>query len=196
MKYFLKRSLFLYFRKKEPRKSSLLFQKVTFRAPKCFLFFKKWKFSIPSLKTLVLFLGEPLRVFDYRFFRCFISPLIFTIVFGCFHCWLHLFTSVSSLPWLFFIRYFVFVLLYRESYGRFLPYTPSRHLVQRWLLQQHNCTNLLPWPQAVPLWRLRGLPLMFKTETRPICLFESHSIQQKVLVGRFYLCIKALRNTM
>ena len=101
MKYFLKRSLFLYFRKKEPRKSSLLFQKVTFRAPKCFLCFKKWKFSIPSLKTLVLFLGVPLRVFHYCFLRCFISPLIFTIVFGCFHCWLHLFTSVSSLPWLF-----------------------------------------------------------------------------------------------
>ena len=83
MKYFLKRSLFLYFRKKEPRKSSLLFQKVTFRAPKCFLFFKKWKFSIPSLKTLVLFLGEPLRVFHYCFLRCFISPflLLFSGVF-------------------------------------------------------------------------------------------------------------------
>ena len=27
-------------------------------------------------------------------------------------------------------------------------------------------------------------------------LFESHSVQQKVLAGRFYLCVKALRNTI
>ena len=144
MKYFLKRSLFLYFRKKEPRKSSFVFQKVTFRARKCFLFFKKWNFSIPSfshinvleltlstnniysvyffrarkyflffkkwnfsipsLKTLVLFLGEPLQVFNYCFFGCFVSPSIFTIVFGCFHCWLYLFTSLFLLCYDFFYQ--------------------------------------------------------------------------------------------
>ena len=144
MKYFLKRSLFLYFRKKEPRKSSFVFQKVTFRARKCFLFFKKWNFSIPtfshinvleltlstnniysvyffrarkyflflkkwnfsipSLKTLVLFLGEPLQVFNYCFFGCFVSPLIFTIVFRCFHCWLYLFTSLFLLCYDFFYQ--------------------------------------------------------------------------------------------
>ena len=97
MKYFLKKSLCLYFRKKEPWKNFFVFQKVTFRARKCFLFFKKWNFSISSLKTLVLFLGEPLRVFHHCFFRCFISPLIINIVFGCFHCWLHWFTSLFLL---------------------------------------------------------------------------------------------------
>ena len=45
-------------------------------------------------------------------------------------------------------------------------------------------------------WRLQVLPLRFETQIRPIFLFESHSVQQKVLVGRFYLCVKALRNTI
>ena len=61
----------------------------------------------------------------------FICPLIFTIVFRVFHRF--------SLPWLFFTRYFTFVLLYRECDGfertfftprRFLPYTLSQHLAQ------------------------------------------------------------------
>ena len=52
----------------------------------------------------------------------------------------------------------------------------------------HNL--LLPRPPrktAVLPWRLQGLPLSFETQTRPICLFESHNVQQKVLVGKFYL---------
>ena len=36
----------------------------------------------------------------------------------------------------------------------------------------------------------------FETQTRPICLFEKHNIQQNVLVGWFYLSVKALRNTI
>ena len=65
--------------------------------------------------------------------------MIFTIVFRCFHCWLHLFTSLFlqvikfytgfaivfrvfwfhqlSLTWPSFVRYYVFVLLYCECYG-------------------------------------------------------------------------------
>ena len=54
----------------------------------------------------------------------------------------------------------------------------------------------VPMGPAVLPWRLQGLPLNFETQTRPIYLFESHSIQQKVLVGTFYLCIKDLRNTL
>ena len=72
---------------------------------------------------------------------------------------------------------------YRECHGfewaffihrSFLPYAPSRH-------------SRLPWEPAVLPWRLQGLPLRFETHTRPICLFESNSVQQKVSVGRFYL---------
>ena len=36
----------------------------------------------------------------------------------------------------------------------------------------------------------------WETQTRPIFLFESHSVQQKVLLGRFHLCIKALQSTI
>ena len=36
----------------------------------------------------------------------------------------------------------------------------------------------------------------WEIQTRPIFLFESHSVQQKVLLGRFHLCIKALQSTI
>ena len=49
----------------------------------------------------------------------------------------------------------------------------------------------LPWEPAVLPWRLRGLPLRFETQTQPICSFESHSVHQKLLVGRFYLRVTA-----
>ena len=48
------------------------------------LSFRKWKFLAPSLKKL-LFLGEPLGFFITISSGAFISPLIFTIVSGCFH---------------------------------------------------------------------------------------------------------------
>ena len=57
------------------------------------------------------------------------------------------------------------------------------------------CHNLLllrlPWEPTILPWRLQDLPLRFETQTRLICLFESHSVQQKVLVGRFYLRVTA-----
>ena len=49
----------------------------------------------------------------------------------------------------------------------------------------------LPWELAVLPWRLQGLPLRFETQTRPICSFDSHNVQQKILVGRFYLRVTA-----
>ena len=36
-----------------------------------------------------------------------------------------------------------------------------------------------------------GLALRSETQIRTICLFESHSVQPKLLVGRFYLYVKA-----
>ena len=54
----------------------------------------------------------------------------------------------------------------------------------------HNLfLSKLPWEPIVPPWRLHGLPLGFETQTRLICLFESHSVKQKVLVGRLYLTL-------
>ena len=115
----------------------------------------------------------------------------------------------------------VFALLYRECYTFeralftlrcFLPYAPSPHLPQyrkyyrfqtNFLLSGFFYLSLLPdiwnnllwsrllWKSTFLPWRLQGLPLRFKTQTRPICLLESHSVQQKGLVGRFYLCVEA-----
>ena len=61
----------------------------------------------------------------------------------------------------------------------------------------HNMllSRLLLEPIVLP-WRLQGLPLWLETQTRSICLFESRSVQQKVFVGRFYLRVKTLRNTI
>ena len=135
---------------------------------------------------------------------------LFSGVFICRRCFYFLpFSSVfiCRFAQLFHLSPFsgVFVLLYRECYRfecfcvavprvlqvwesfftlrSFLPYNPFRHLAQPIL-------SRLPWEMTVLPWRLLGLPLKFKTQTRPIFLFESHSVQQKVLVGRFYLCVK------
>ena len=112
-----------------------------------------------------------------------------------------------SLPWLlfscFFVRYLAFVLLYCECHRflkasftlrRFLLYTPSRHLAQQ---------ELAPtWFQGFSGSRQFFLEvagasqLFFETHIRPICLFASHSVQQKVLLGRLSLRVKVLRNNI
>ena len=43
----------------------------------------------------------------------------------------------------------------------------------------------IPWEPAVLPWSLQDLSLMFETQTRSICLFESHSVHQK-LYGTLY----------
>ena len=112
-----------------------------------------------------------------------------------------------SLPWqlfcCFFVRYFVFVLLYCGCHGflkasftfrRFLLYTPSWHLPQQ---------EIAPtWFQGFSGSRQFFLEvagasqLFFENHTRPIGLFASHSAQQKVLLGRLSLRAKALRNNI
>ena len=72
----------------------------------------------------------------------------------------------------------LFFLIYRERYDcewaffirrRFLPYSPSWHF----------CHNLLsskpPWELAVLPWSLQGFILIFKTQTRSICLFVNQT---------------------
>ena len=130
----------------------------------------------------------------FTFFRCFIFHLprvfpCFTLL-RCFHA--SPFSGVSM-----FHLSRIFVLLYLECYGFerafLLPGIFYLTLIPDiW----HNLLlSKLPWEPAVLPWRLQGLPLRFETQTRQICLFESHGVQQKVLVGRFCLCVKALPKT-
>ena len=133
----------------------------------------------------------------FQFYICFQKFIYFKfIIFHFFQsiiwiCLAH-FLAQLSLPCLFFVTSFCVVVLYREWYGfekaffthrRFLLYTPSQHL------SQPSFIKASLGPPALPQ-RLHGLPLRFETRARPICLFESHSVQQKVLVSRFYLCIR------
>ena len=93
----------------------------------------------------------------------------------------------------------------------FFVFVLSRHMFcgfERAFLIFRRFFSLLSFPKfgrtcfyqdfqpTVLIWRLRGHPLRFEIQTRSVCLFESHSVQQKVLVGRFYLCIKAIQNTI
>ena len=132
-----------------------------------------------------------------------------------------------SLPWLFFfVRHFVFLLLYRHCYGfeRFFLLLGVFYLTLLPYIHQSTVSamdfrvnsllsgifylpllpdisyNLLlsrfPWEPAVLPWRLLGLPLALEIQNQPICWFESYSVTQKMLVVRLYLSIKALRNTI
>ena len=65
---------------------------------------------------------------------------------------------------------------YREHYclewafftsRHFLPYAPSWHFWHKLLLSR------LPWELAVIPWNLKGFILILKTQTRPICSFDS-----------------------
>ena len=61
----------------------------------------------------------------------------------------------------------------------------------------HNLVlSRFPWELVSFPWRLQGLPQSYKTQKWPICLFESHSVQQKLLLGRFYLRVKASGGTL
>ena len=112
----------------------------------------------------------------FNFFRCFIFHLsrVFSvfIFLGCFHFPPFSGVFIFHLSQVFHFSPFsgVFAFLYCACYG-----------FERALF--------LPW------W-LQGLSLRFETQTRSICLFESHSVQQKVSVGRFYLYVKVQRNTI
>ena len=65
-----------------------------------FFVFQEMKVFNPKLKNSCFVFRRTPSGFSLLFLKMF-HFTIFTIVFGCFHCWLHLFTSVSSLPWLF-----------------------------------------------------------------------------------------------
>ena len=86
------------------------------------------------------------------------------------------------------LRIWVLRIWVRFFYSQVLFTLHSLYTLKIW----HNLlSSMLPWEAAVVLWRLQSFPLMFETQTRHICLFESHSLQQKALVGRFYWSVKS-----
>ena len=120
--------------------------------------------------------------------------MFFTIVFPLFSF------HQLSLPWqfVFFVRYFVFVLLYCECYGfkrafftvtRFLRYMPSRHLAQPVFLKastEAGSSSLKVAGPPTEVWNTGSV--------HPF--FEFDIVQQNVLVIRYYLCVKVIRNTI
>ena len=132
-------------------------------------------------------------LFNIDFHLCFLDVFIVDCIFSC---------HQLSLPWLLFSCYL--------SGTSFLccctaSTTDLRELIlpsgafYLTLLPEiwHNLLlSRFPWKPTVFSWRLQGFPLRFETQTRPICLFEAHSTQQKVLIGRFCLCVMALRNAI
>ena len=154
-----------------------------------FLYFEKWNFLVPYFKNSCFF-RTPYG-FSSVSSGVFISPLIFTIVFQVFSF------HQLSLPWLIFARYFAFV-LYRECYRlESFFYTQAFFTLNFFPTFSTTCFyQRLPREPAILRWRLNGLLLRFERQTWLICLFESQSGLLKVLVGRFYLCIKDLRNTI
>ena len=131
------------------------------------------------------------QLFSFRDCIFFRSPTFFAAF-----CQVHFF-HVTNFFWCF-LSGTSFLCCLRACYGfekeifilkRVLPYSLSPHLAQ------HAFIKASLGPSSSSL-KASDLPLNFETQTRPICLFESHSVQLKVLVGRFYLCVKALRNTI
>ena len=184
--------------------------------PRKFLINQELKIFNLKLKTSWVFYENPLGFFIIVSSDVFISTLIFTIVFGCFHCWLYLlsswmflqvflfhhwfyncFSSVFISPTFFAVTFFCQVLCFclavvASATDLREPFLNSG-VFYLTLLPDFGTTYFyqsLPGP-AVLLRRLQGLSLKFETLSRSIFLFERNSVQQKVLVGRFYLCIRS-----
>ena len=137
------------------------------------------------------------------FFRCFhFSALSFTTVFWVFSLLISIVHVTNFLyPDYFFAAFLLSTLFLCCCTAN------ATDLRELFLLSGNFYLTLLPdiWhnlllsrlplePEVLP-WRFQGLPLRFETQTRPICLFELNKVQQKVLVYRFYLCVRS-RNTI
>ena len=170
-------------------------------------YFGKWIFAASNFQNSCFFFKKnPLGFFHHCFFRCFrFSPLIFTTGFWVFLLLIALVHVTNFLyPDCFFAAFLsgtsFFALLHHEYYGFeeaflifrcFLSYALSAYLPQyrefygferAFYTHRHNLLlSRLPSEQAVLPWRLQDLPLRFEIQTRPIYMFESHSVQQKVV---------------
>ena len=147
---------------------------------KTFLYFMKWNFPTPGLKALV-FLGEPRRAFVTVSSHYFISLLIFIFFFLRFHCWLHLCSLHCFWTLLTAFVYFILCQLLRFCAGvAVLP-----RVLRIWesaFYTKAFCTLLSFATYSTTCFYQRfpgaGLPLRFETQTLPICLFESHTVQK------------------
>ena len=127
---------------------------------------------------------------------------------GCFHCWLHLFISptlgFSSLflvlfgRFCFTIRYFFFVLLYRECYGF------ERAFFNSQVFFTFPTFGTTCFYQGFPGSRQFFLKCCkashWGSKHRPshllVWITQYLFVQHKVLVGKCYLCTKVRRNTI
>ena len=156
-------------------------------------------FLVLKDKNSCFFPGEPCRVFQvfpfFTFLMCFyVSPFSDVFIFHLsqvFHFSPFSGVSFFTFFWVFLYYCTVSATDLRELFlfSDILYLTPLPDIWHNLLLSR------LPWELAVLHWRLQGLPLRFETQSSPICLFKSHSVQQKVF-GKFYLCVKALPNTI
>ena len=138
----------------------------SFKNAKKLFIFQEMKLFNLKLKNSS-FLGENFRLFHHCFFRRFHSFFFHAFIssrshfFRCFHCWLHLFALLflycfSSTPFL-----CCCTASATDLRGRFLL-SGVFYLI---LLPAFIKTFLGP---AVLPWRLQGLPLRLKTQTRSI----------------------------
>ena len=120
----------------------------------------------------------------------FLGDFIFDGTLLCNQLFLHTWIFFCCL----FVRYFVFcvVVLWalHTSERVFSPSGVFYFTLLPHIWYKHHYNLLLSrflWELAVLPWMLQGLPLWLEIQTRPICLFVSHSVQEKILLVRFYL---------
>ena len=130
-----------------------------------------------KLKNFCFFKGT-FRVFHHYFFRCFhffmfscLHVFISSDVFGYFHCWLKLFTSL-------------FFHCFSGTSSLCCCTVSAADLRECFLLSGVSYLTLLPafikaflGPIVLP-WRLQGFPSRLEIQTRPMWLFESHTVRQ------------------
>ena len=152
-----------------------------------FTFVRRFIFHLSRLFSILTFLGcfqfSPfLAVSFFTFFGCFCVAVLWVLRIweSFFHSQvfstLYSFPTFATVPqvlriWNSFVYSQVFFILHSfPTFGTICFY---------------------PWEPAALPWRLQGLPVRVETQTRSICLFKSHRLQPKLLVIRFYLCVRS-----
>ena len=141
------------------------------------LTFQEMELSSHKLKKLQFLLGEHLSVLHHCFFGCFHFSLTFTTVFWMLSL-LIAFVHVTN----FLTPDCSFTAFYQVL--RFCVVVTQVLQIWESFFQLSGVFYLTLFPDI-------GNNLLLS-----ICLFESHSVQQKVLVDRFYLYVKALQNSI
>ena len=144
------------------------------------------EFLAPSLKNSSFFFRRTHRVFHHRFFGCF----NFTTDFH--YCWLHLFISRNFYSQVVFtlhsIPTFATVLRVLQIWES-LFYSQAFFTLHSFPTFGTTCFYQgFPWSRQFFLERCRASTKLRNID--PTHLFESHSVRQKLLVIRFYLCVR------